>query len=66
MCQGGECAAGIFPLRGFFNNPEEGGFAANQTSIFIGRECSMGENLCVLPGDVWRGRKHRSAPAPSL
>ena len=27
MCQGGECAAGIFPLRGFFNNPEEGEFA---------------------------------------
>ena len=27
MCQGGECAAGIFPLRDFFNNPEEGEFA---------------------------------------
>ena len=25
MCQGGECAAGIFPLRGFFNNPLKGG-----------------------------------------
>ena len=27
MCQGGECAAGIFPLRDIFNNPEEGEFA---------------------------------------
>ena len=26
-CQDGECAAGIFPLGDFFNNPDEGGFA---------------------------------------
>ena len=26
MCQGGECAAGIFPLRVFFNNPSSVGF----------------------------------------
>ena len=27
MRQGGECAAGIFPLGDFSNNPEERGFA---------------------------------------
>ena len=28
--QGGECAAGIFPLRGFFNNPLKGGVNRKQ------------------------------------
>ena len=43
--QGGECAAGIFPLGGFFNSPEERGFAERGAQSRL-----MKEGLLRLPG----------------
>ena len=36
--QGGECAAGIFPLRGFFNNPA---LVEIDTRMTAGRENTL-------------------------
>ena len=46
MCQSGDCAAGIFPLRDFFNNPEKEGLL-----LHIGRDNTL-QSPCLSCGRV--------------